>query len=165
MVGKWGNFPPRTNALQTTADLHLDWDVPYAPGVLRAVGTMEGQPATIFEMRTTGAPAAIRLSTDRAKIATGRGDLAHVKVEIVDHDGLVVPTAEDEVGFDLQGKGRILGVDNGRPDSHESYQANKRKAFNGLALVLLQSAGGAGSMVLTASAPSLKGAQIQVTAE
>ncbi len=46
----------------------------------------------------------------------------------------------------------------GRPDSNESFQANHRKAFKGLALVLLQSTGRQGDVVLSASGASLQGA-------
>ena len=67
----------------------------------------------------------------------------------------VVPTAENEIAFDLGGAGRIIGLDNGRPDSHESYQGRNRKAFGGLALALLQSAT-PGILNLRASSPGLK---------
>ena len=136
----------------------------YAPGVLKAVGVINDKIATTFEASTTGEPAAIRLSVDRNAITTSRRDVAHVRVDVLDGNGLLVPTAEDEIAFDLRGKGKIIGVDNGRPDSHESYQANRRKAFNGLALVLVQSTGEPGSMILSASAPSLKGADIEIVA-
>ena len=164
MIEKWPIYPPRAKALQTTGDLHLAWDVPYEPGSLKAVGVRNDAIVSTVELRTTGEGRAIRLSADRVAIGTGRHDVAHVKVEIVDGDGLVVPTAEDEIAFDLAGAGRIIGVDNGRPDSHESYQGNRRKAFSGLALVLLQSTGQPGSMTLTASAPSLASASIRVAA-
>lgn len=163
MVHKWPEYPPRAMALQTTADLHLSWDVPYEPGTLKAVGITDGTVALTTEIRTTGAPQAIRLTADKAELSTSRSDVAHVKVEVIDKDGLLVPTAEDEILFALQGAGRILGIDSGRPDSHESYQSNRRKVFNGLALVLLQSRGEKGSMTLLASAPSLASAKLDVT--
>jgi beta-galactosidase len=163
MIKQWGTYPPRAKALQTTADLHLAWDIPYAPGVLKAVGVRDGQPVSTVEIRTTGAPAALRLSADRDRIAAGRRDVAHVTVEVVDANDLVVPTAENDILFDLRGAGRIIGLDNGRPDSHESYQGKRRKAFGGLALALLQSAT-PGAMVLSASSPGLKPATLQLAA-
>ncbi len=161
MVKQWGTYPPRGKALQTTADLHLAWDVPYAPGVLKAVGMKDGQSIATVEIRTTGAPAALRFSTDRDRIAAGRRDVAHVTVAVVDANGLVVPTAENEILFDLKGTGRIIGLDNGRPDSHELYQGRTRKAFGGLALALLQSATPS-AMLLQASSPGLKPATIEL---
>ncbi len=163
MMTRYGVYPPRAGPPQTTADLHLAWDVPYAPGELRAVGVKDGQVVATTKVVTTGEPYAIRLTVDRNRIGTGRHDVAHVTVEIVDRDGLPSPTAEDEIAFEVKGAGRIVGVDNGRPDSHESFQANRRKAFNGLALVLLQSTGRPGDMVLSASGASLQGANVSVT--
>jgi beta-galactosidase len=164
MVGKYGSYPPRAKALQTTADLHLAWDVPYAPGLLKAVGIRGTDVAATCELRTTGAPAAIRLSADRSRLRADGRDVAHVQVEITDAGGLRVPTANDNISFELSGSGRIIGVDNGQPDSHESYQAHERRAFNGLALVLIQSAVRPGDIVLSASAPSLAGARIDMSA-
>jgi beta-galactosidase len=70
--------------------------------------------------------------------------VAHVTVKVLDQEGRVVPTANDEITFAVAGAGRILGVDNGRPDSHEGYQGPTRRAFHELALVVVQATGGSG---------------------
>jgi beta-galactosidase len=164
MEQQWPHFPARARVLQTTGDLHLAWYVPYQPGTLKAVGTRDGQVVLTVEQVTTGNPAAVRLTADRARINTSWDDLCHVTVEIVDQQGRVVPTAADEVVFEISGAGRILGLDNGQAESHESYQGNRRRAFAGRALALVQSTGRAGEMQLTATAPSLKGASMTVSA-
>jgi len=164
MEGRYSNFPPRDNVIQTTGDLHLTWVVPYQPGTLRAVGTKDGKVVLTAEQSTTGAPAAIRLTADRAQINMQWDDLAHVVIEIVDQQGRVVPTADNEIVFALSGPGRILGLDNGQADSHESYQSDRRKAFAGRALALVQSNGQQGEMRLTASSASLTGASVTITA-
>jgi beta-galactosidase len=150
--------------VQTTGDLHLAWYVPYQPGTLKAVGTKDGQVMMTVEQITTGAPAALRMNAERTHIDTRWDDLSHVTVEIVDSQGRVVPTADNEVVFSLSGPGRILGLDNGQADSHESYQSDRRKAFAGRALALVQSNGRPGEMKLTASSPSLTGASFTITA-
>jgi beta-galactosidase len=162
MIDKYGDYPARARALQTTADLHLSWDAVYAPGTLRAVGVKAGKVILTTEVHTTGKPAKLSLSADRDRIGTSAGDVSHVTVQVLDSEGRVVPTADDEITFSVQGQGRILGVDNGQPNSHESYKGNTRRAFSGLALVLLQPTGGAGAMTLSASSPSLTGAQLSV---
>ncbi len=75
-----------------------------------------------------------------------------------------MPTANNEVVFSLSGPGRILGLDNGQADSHESYQSDRRKTFAGRALALVQSSGQPGEMQLTASSPSLISASVTITA-
>jgi beta-galactosidase len=162
MVGTYGNYPPRAKALQTTADLHLSWDVPYAPGTLTANGIKEGKVVRTLEMQTTDSPAKLALVVDRTRITSHPGDVAHVTVQVLDGKGRIVPTADDEITFAIQGAGRILGVDNGRPDSHESYQQHSRKAFHGLALVILQSTGVPGTVTLSASSAALAPAQIGI---
>jgi beta-galactosidase len=165
MEGRYSNFPARTRVMQTTGDLHLAWAVPYQPGTLRAVGTKNGQTVLTVEQSTTGAPAALRLTADRTHIDARWDDLSHVTIEIVDSQGRIVPTADNEVVFELSGPGRILGLDNGQADSHESYQGDRRKAFAGRALALLQSSGQPGEMRLTASSPSLTGASVTISTQ
>jgi beta-galactosidase len=162
MTRKYGDYPPRAKIQQTTADLHLSWDVPYTAGTLTASGVKDGKLIRMAEVHTTGAPAKLGLTADRQRIRTGPGDVAHVTVQVLDTEGRVVPTADDEVTFTMQGEGRILGVDNGRPDSHESYKSSHRRAFNGLALVILQATGRPGTIVLSASSPSLSAANIEI---
>jgi beta-galactosidase len=159
--GGWNRYArPLVNA--TTADLHVAWDVPYEPGVLKAVGKRAGQIVCTEEVRTTGAPAAIRLSVDRAAIAGDGRDVAHVKVEIVDADGLVVPTADNLVQFEIEGQGRLIGVDNGDPRDHDSFQRPQRRAFNGLCLAFVQSNRTSGRIRLTARAKGLGEASVQM---
>jgi beta-galactosidase len=162
MTRKYGDYPPRAKIQQTTADLHLSWDVRYTAGTLTASGVKDGKLIRMAEVHTTGAPAKLGLTADRQRIRTGPGDVAHVTVQVLDTEGRVVPTADDEVTFTMQGEGRILGVDNGRPDSHESYKSSHRRAFNGLALVILQATGRPGTIVLSASSPSLSAANIEI---
>jgi beta-galactosidase len=164
MEGTYGHMPPRDRVLQTTGDMHLAWYVPYQPGTLKAVGTKDGKAVLTVEQSTAGDPAAIRLTADRTHIGTSWDDLSHVTVEVVDSQGRVIPTADNELAFALSGPGRILGLDNGDPESHESYQGDRRKAYGGRALALVQSSGGPGTLRLSASSPSLTGAEVVITA-
>lgn len=156
MEGAYGNYPARARELRTTGDLHLSWDVPYQPGTLRAVGSKAGRVVVVSEVSTTGAPFAIHLASDRQSLAVERRDLAHVCVEVQDEQGRVVPEAASPIGFSVEGEGRLLGVDNGDPMSHESYQAPHRRAFHGLCLAIVQSNGLPGTIRITASSPGLR---------
>lgn len=162
MVGYYGHYPLRASALRTTADLHLTWDVPYAPGTLTAKGVKNGVAIGPVEVHTTEEPNKLALFADRQRIRTTPDDLTHITVAVQDVKGRTVPTADNPITFSLVGPGRIIGVDNGQPDSHEPYKANRRRAFNGLALVLVQSNGHPGQITLSASAPSLASSQITI---
>jgi beta-galactosidase len=64
--------------------------------------------------------------------------------------GQVVPRADADITFSLTGPGDIVAVDNGDPTSFEPFQATRRKAFNGLALVIVRTRSGRGGrLVLT----------------
>lgn len=165
MEDRYGHMPPRDRVMQTTGDMHLAWYVPYQAGTLKAIGTKGGQTVITVEQSTTGNPAAIRLTADRGHIGTDWEDLSHVTVEIVDDQGRVVPTAENEVVFALSGPGRILGLDNGDSESHESYQGDRRRSYGGRALALVQSSGQPGTLRLSATSPSLTSADIVIIAD
>ena len=153
----------RNRPRRTTGDLHLTWKVPYQPGTLKAVGTKDGKVVAEVEVATVGEPAAVGLSVDRDAIAADRRDVAHVKVQILDGQGRFVPDAGNEVAFEIQGEGRIIASDNGDPASLEDFKANRRKAFNGLCLAILQSTAKPGQIRLTATSPGLKPSSITIT--
>jgi beta-galactosidase len=162
-TGGWNSYAePVVNS--TTDDLHLEWDVPYEPGVLTAVGkTRDGKPACRSEVRTAGTSAAIRLSAERDTITTGRGDVASVTFEIVDSAGVVVPTGSDVVRFKVTGAGgHIVALDNADLTDHEPYQSSHRKAFNGRGLAIVR-ATQPGVLRLSASADGLRGATVNLT--
>jgi beta-galactosidase len=71
--------------------------------------------------------------------------------------------ADNEITFELKGEGGIIGVDNGNLASDESYKGNRRKAFNGLALAVVQSTAKAGRIQLTATSPGLKPGSVIIT--
>jgi len=145
----------------TTDDLHLTWDVPYEPGVLRAVGRRrDGTVACHAEVRTAGAPAAIRLSVDRDTITAVPGDVAHVTFEIVDSVGTVVPTARDLVRFAMTG-GSIVALDNADLQDLDPYRADRRRAFEGRGLAIVR-ATQPGALRLTASAEGLRDASVTI---
>jgi beta-galactosidase len=59
-----------------------------------------------------------------------------------------------------KGPGKIIGVGNGNPSSHEPDKALQRMAFNGYCLVQVQSDKTAGKIRLTASSEKLKGSEV-----
>jgi beta-galactosidase len=162
MEVRWGNLPDRAKVLRTTADLHLSWDVLYEPGALKAVGTKDGKIFATDEVYTTGEPASIGLSSDRASIGTDPSDVAHVTVHILDQNGRVVPIADNEIAFEIEGAGSLLATDNGNPASLEDYKSNRRRAFNGLCLAIVKSNGKTGEIQVSAVSPGLQAARVSI---
>jgi beta-galactosidase len=151
-----------------------EWEVPYAPGKLEAIGRKNGKEVSRCAVVTTGAPVALQITPDRKAMAGDGLDAMPVTISAVDAAGRPVPTANLMVGFETRGAGDIIGVGNGDPNSHEAEkcvdngQAGgwRRSLFNGLAQVIVQSRrDGTGTLVLRATADGLKPAvcSLQVT--
>ena len=167
MQGRYGQYAPQpAGAVRTTNDLHLTWDVPYEPGTLKAVGMKGGKTAIEVEIATTGEPATISLSVDRDTIRSDRRDVAHVTVKVLDAQGRLHPEADNEIAFEIQGEGRLIGVDNGNmAEMAADFKGKMRKAFHGMCLAMVQSAGGAGTIRVTATSPGLKAATVTIAAK
>jgi len=158
--GGWNSYAqPVVNA--TTSDLHVSWDVPYEPGVLRAIGKRrDGASCGEDLVRTAGRPAAIRLSLVPDTITADPSDVAHVSFEIVDSAGTVVPTAGDLVRFTVTG-GSIVALDNANLQDHDPYISDRRHAFNGRGLAMLRAAQ-PGLIRLSANADGLRDASLTI---
>ena len=136
---------------------HLEWpDVVYEPGAVEAEGYRAGELVATARVETTGGPHLVSLTPDRDCIADDGRDVAAVTVAIVDRDSRVVPSADNEVVFAIEGEGRIIGVGNGNPSSLEPDQGSMRRAFHGLCQVLVQTTGRPGTIVLTGRSPGLR---------
>ncbi len=145
----------------------VEWQVKYAPGRLMAVGKKKGVEVVRFAVETTGEPVALRLTADRPNLGGDGADAQPITVEAIDAEGRPVPTTNVEVEFEIEGPGTIIGVGNGDPTSHEPEKGNRRRLFNGLAQVILQSRRrGTGRLLLRAKATNLRPATttIEVTA-
>jgi len=100
-------------------DSHLEWDVKYQPGALEAQGYKNGQKVATYTVATTGEPAAIKLIPDRESIKADGEDVSVITVQVNDAQGRMAPSAGNEITFAIQGPGKIIGVGNGDPSSHE----------------------------------------------
>lgn len=160
--GAWNRYD-RQPVNVTTGDLHLTWDVPYQPGTLKAVGRKGGKVVVEEEVRTAGVPAAFRLSVDRNNISTDPSDVAHVKIEVVDANGNVVPDASEPVQIIVEGGGKLIGLDNSNPFDHTSMKSDRRNTFNGLALAVVQSNSKSGTIRVRTNSSSLKNTSVEIT--
>jgi beta-galactosidase len=134
---------------------HLAWKVKYAPGALLARGYRGGQEVLTDSRETTGAAAKIELRPDRRTVAADGEDVSVVEVRVVDQQGRTVPAADNEITFLVSGAGKVIGVGNGDPSSHEPDKAHQRRAFNGLCVAIIQSSKTAGEIKVEATSPGL----------
>ncbi len=158
--------PNVTPAKKFTSKFRLEWEVAYQPGTLHAVAYKGGAEVATDEVHTAGVPAKISVIPDRAQIRADGEDLSFLTVRIEDKDGNLCPLADNLVQFDVAGAGEIAAVDNGNAASVESFQADHRKAFSGMALVIVRSeAGHAGPIQVQAASAGLQSASVTLNAK
>jgi beta-galactosidase len=119
----------------------------------------------------------VQLEADRSTINADGEDVSVITVSALDAKGLSVPDAANKIHFSLTGPGKIIGVGNGDPSSHEAdvYVPQgpacdqpvdwQRSLFNGLAQVLVQSSSAPGDLILTATADDLAPASLKLFAQ
>jgi len=147
---------------------HVEWKVRYEPGNIEARGSKNGKVVLTEKRETTGPAATIRLTADRNEIDADGEDVVVVKVEGLDREGRLVPTAMNRLAFKISGNGMFLGVGNGNPNCPESDKEPKRSLFNGLAQLIVQSTKEPGEIHIEAvkegwDGPELMPAKLAVT--
>jgi beta-galactosidase len=138
------------------------WQVPFQPGLIKALARNQGRVVATHELRTAAKPAKILLTAERPRLAPTWDDVAYVKASVVDDSGALIPNANDLIHFSLTGPGVIAAVDSGDNSSHEAFQASERRAFNGVCFAILRAKAPSGRLTLTACAPGLKPASTTI---
>lgn len=150
-------------------NLYLTWKVPYEDGTITAKAWgADGREIDLSQAKgrtsvtTTGDGAVLDASADRTEIAADGTQLSYITVNVEDAEGNIVPDADNRVTFTVEGEGKLLAVDNGKQDDHQSYQDNNRQAFNGQLVAIVQSTKTAGDITVTASADGLKSSSVTI---
>lgn len=148
-------------------DLYMEWQVPYKAGILEAVakdakGNIIKDTKGRSVVKTTSDEAKLSAKADRASIQADGKDLSYITVDITDKEGNMVPDASNRVTFDVQGAGKLVGVDNGSSPDHDSYKADNREAFSGKVLAIVQSTEKAGEITVTAKADGLESSTVKI---
>ena len=143
-------------------DSPRNWDVPFSAGTIKAVASNGGRIVATHELRTAGAPAKIILSADRQRIINSWDDVAHLTVTVVDANGVLVPTADNLIEFKVSGPGFVAAVDNGDNASHELFQTNSRRAFQGECIAMIKAKASTGRVTISATSPGLRTGSITI---
>ncbi len=144
----------------------LSWDVPYEKGKVEVVAYTEGKEVARKAIQTASSPAQIRLDADRTKIDADGQDLSFITVKIEDENGNFHPLANNLVEFKVTGPASIAAVGNGNAASTEPFQANYRKAFNGLCLLVVKSKKDeVGEVIIEATSDGLRSEKLTIVSQ
>jgi beta-galactosidase len=137
--------------------------VPWASGVIKAVGMNGGAQVAVDSIKTVGAAAKVVLKPDHTALYADGEDAASIEVDIADADNNLIVTAANQVSFTMTGAGRNLGIASGDWNSSEPFKATTRKVFHGRALVVIQSTTTPGTINVTVNSGSLTPATLTLT--
>jgi beta-galactosidase len=148
-------------------EYRLRWDdVVYEPGELRVVAYINGKQWATDSVKTAGAASRLLLAPDRSTIANDGKDLSFITLKVADQNSQIVPRSMNLIQFDISGPGEIVAVDNGDPTDMTAFPSKSRKAFNGLALVIVRARRGeSGQIIVAARSEGLTEARAVVLAK
>ena len=143
----------------------LRWNnVKYEPGEVRVVVyDANGQKAGEQTIRTAGKPAKLQLnawtqqsdlsplSSLLSPLKSDGQDLAFVTVSLTDADGTLIPHADDQLTFEVEGAGTFRAVCNGDATSLEPFTKPTMRLFNGQLVVIVQAGIEKGTVTLKVS--------------
>ncbi|MGQ1909097.1 glycoside hydrolase family 2 TIM barrel-domain containing protein [Marinifilum sp. RC60d5] len=148
-------------SLSECPDRIFRWAVPFQAGTLTAKAGFDG--ARIHaELKTTSAPVGIRLTTDKSTLTADGYDVAHVIAQLVDKDGNEVKTSDVKLTFSIDGKARVLGVDNGSNKSVQDYQSNELVTSQGRGMLLIQSLKDKSEIIVKVQADGLNSSRVHI---
>lgn len=141
----------------------LQWEIPYTPGTLEAVGyDSEGQEIVRSSIATTGPAEKLNIINAHTNTEEDGSTVAILNVSACDSAGRSVPTADALVDFEIRGAATLLGVGNGNPTSHEPEQEPRRQLFNGCAQLIIRTLGQSGTISILAHAENLESALLNI---
>ena len=154
--------PLGTKRLSDAVQGLLTWQVPFDPGVLKAVGGENGKTECEFSLRTAGPAQRLELRPDGNELRADGRDICHLEFRIIDSQGVRVPDAASEVTFSVEGPATILGIENGNLNSPATGKDGVRHAYHGRGLAILQSTREPGQVRVTARANGLREAAVEI---
>lgn len=150
--------------LRDTSAAHIPaWNVDYQSGTLLVKGYNDGKEVCEYTLKTSGEAAKIVAMVDESSFSKSRKGLAQVQLQITDTEGNPVHVAENDISVKISGNARLLGLESGSTDSHESYQADHRKALRGRLIAYIQTDAKPGDIHVEFSADGLKSTAINLT--
>lgn len=150
--GEWKKGKPATPE-EAEARAHryrLMWnDVVYTSGELKVVAyDANGNKADEKTVLTAGEAAALKLSADRTRLKADGDDLCFVTVSLVDKDGNEIPTADDNLTFEVTGAGHYRAACNGDATSLQPFTKPEMRLFSGKLVVVVQASDSPGTIIL-----------------
>ena len=115
------------------------FEMTYEKGILEAVSYTEGKVISKDKLVTSGKPAGIRLTPEKAELRADGHDLVFVHIDVLDKDGRLVTDAQVTLKAKLTGVGELVGFGTANPITEEIYTVPETETFRGQAMAVIRS--------------------------
>ena len=136
------------------------WDIPFAPGTLKAVGCdAQGNAQSEYTIVTSGRPYALKARID-GEYTAEPGGVNHVLIEIVDDDGNLVTLGDNEITCRVEGDAKLLGLEGSNNTDMSDYTDWRHRAYQGRLLAYIRNGNNPQGAKVKLTSPLLKGTEI-----
>lgn len=135
------------------------WEMDFVAGTLRAVGRKGGVEVASQECRTAGEPARVELKAERNTIADTWDDVVYLVATVTDSEGTRCPNGDYRLDFSVEGPGRLVGLDNGNLQTHESFSQSHYTTYKGRVVAIVRATASEGDITVKVSCEGLGSSQ------
>ena len=139
---------------------HAEWQVPYAPGEIKAVGYADGKEVITHIRTTTGSAVSLGMKLENTVKANGQ-DIAVISCFALDKEGREVPTASPLVSFNCNSLGTVIGTGSANTDI-VPVTSSERKMWSGRITAAVKVKDIKGTLKVYAQSEGLKTAVLDV---
>ncbi|MDY4816707.1 MAG: hypothetical protein SO186_02005 [Lachnospiraceae bacterium] len=112
---------------------------------------------------TTGPAKELRLIQEKKELSANGHEVAYVRVEIVDENGIVVPDAALRLSAAVEGVGSLAAFGSSNPITDENYTSGTFTSYHGTATAIIRSGYQTGMCTLTVGCEGLDEKKIAFT--
>ena len=141
------------------------WQVPYEKGSIKAVAYNEKKEVVATQERHSFTDAVkLSVKAENEVVKANGADLAFVEISAWDKDGYPVENARNRVHVEVEGAGRLLGLDNGDSTDFDEHKGKSRRLFGGKLLAVIGTKQTPGEIKVTVSTPGMETETITIQA-
>ena len=149
--------------------LYMTWHMPYEKGKIEAISYDKDEKIienTVGRSKiwTPGDETFIKLHAFYPYFSDDNEKINYITIDLVDKNGQIKTDARDEIFVEVSNNARILALDSGLQTDHEPFKTNRKKAYGGRLLAIVEAAE-SGPVIVKANGKNLKESQIEIEAK
>jgi len=139
-------------------DLYFgDWKVAFQAGEITAIGYIKGKKVAVSKLVTAETATKLQISAIPLSITS---DVGVYEITVKDKAGQTVIDATNAITVQVEGGGKLIGIDNGDLNYTGSFKTDTRSAYHGRLLVTVQKTSPIHKAQIIATTPGLSSGRI-----